>query len=266
MVVRTGSTAVLEYETLRDIIDIALWAGQMLLQNGADSQRVEETVHRIGTGLGCTWMDILVSPNAIVITTISGDDFRTKIRRVVRMGVNMNLIDSVNDVSRRVEKGELDRFQLRQELERLDVLPHNYNRWTVVLMVGLACAAFARLFGGDFPVTGVTFAAASTAMFIRQELNRRFFNPFLVVIVTALVAGLIASIATRLDIGKEPQVALAASVLLLVPGVPLINAAEDVINGYVVVGLVRGVTGTIIVLCIALGLLMAMRIMGVEGL
>ncbi len=266
MVIRTGSTAVLEYETLRDVIDVALWAGQMLLQNGADSQRVEETVHRIGTGLGCTWMDIFVSPNAIVVTTISGEDFRTKIRRVVRIGVNMNLIDAVNNVSRRVERGELDRFQLREELERLDALPHNYNRWTVVLMVGLACAAFARLFGGDFSVMGVTFAASAFAMFIRQELNRRFFNPFLVVVVTALVAGLVASTATRFDIGKEPQIALAASVLLLVPGVPLINGAEDVINGYVVMGLVRGVTGGIIVLCIALGLLMAMRLMGVEGL
>lgn len=266
MVIRTGSTAILEYETLRDVIDVALWAGQMLLQNGADSQRVEETVHRIGTGLGCTWMDIFVSPNAIVVTTISGDDFRTKIRRIVRIGVNMHLIDAVNSISRRVEIGELDRFQLRAELEKLDALPHNYHRWTVVAMVGLACAAFARLFGGDFPVMAITFAASSTAMYVRQELNRRFFNSFLVVVVTALIAGLIASLATRYDIGKEPQIALAASVLLLVPGVPLINAAEDVINGYVVMGLVRGVTGGIIALCIALGLLIAMRLMGVEGL
>ena len=29
-------------EELRDVIALSLWAGQMLLQNGADSQRVEE--------------------------------------------------------------------------------------------------------------------------------------------------------------------------------------------------------------------------------
>lgn len=261
-----GEGEILNYESLRDVIDVSLWAGQLLLQHGADSQRVEETVHRIGTGLGCNWMDILVSPNAIVVTTISGQDFRTKIRRVVRIGVNMQQIDAINEISRRVWEGQLDRFHLRQELEALDKLPHNYNRWLVVGMVGMACASFARLFGGDLPVMLVTLFAASSAMFVRQELNKRYLNSFLVTVITAFVAGVVASFATRYEIGQEPQIAMAASVLLLVPGVPLINAAEDVINGYVVIGLVRGVTGGIISLCIALGLLLAMRLMGVNGL
>src|SRR5690606_40700086 len=74
----------LSYEALRDIIDLSLWAGQLLLQHGADTQMVEETIHRLGTALGCNWLDILVSPNALVITAHSGIEFRTKVRRVVR--------------------------------------------------------------------------------------------------------------------------------------------------------------------------------------
>ena len=38
-----------------------------------------------------------------------------------------------------------------------------YNRWTVVVLVGLGCAAFSRLFGGDWPVFLVTFVAAAVA-------------------------------------------------------------------------------------------------------
>ena len=76
----------LAYHELRDIIDLSLWAGQMLLQYGATSQRVEESVHRIGTGLGCDWLDILVSPSIITITASSGSEFRTKLRRVTRLG------------------------------------------------------------------------------------------------------------------------------------------------------------------------------------
>ena len=30
----------LDHETLRDVIDLSLWAGQLLLQNGAESARV----------------------------------------------------------------------------------------------------------------------------------------------------------------------------------------------------------------------------------
>jgi uncharacterized membrane protein YjjP (DUF1212 family) len=254
----------LDRETLRDVIDLALWAGQLLMQYGAETERVEETVHLLGTSLGAQWMDILVSPNAVVITTISGEEFRTKVRRVVSLGVNMNVLAEVNRLSRMVTNGELDRFGVRAELVRISSMRHHYNRWLIVLVVGLACAAFSRLFGGDAPVFGITFVAAAGAMFVRQWLLRQHFNPLLIVIVTAFVAGLIASLAPVFRLGARPELALASSVLLLVPGVHLINAFEDLLKGHMVTGIVRGITGALISVCIALGLLMAMRLMGVS--
>lgn len=256
----------LEREALRDIIDLSLWAGQLLLQHGADSSRVEETVHRLGTGLGADWMDILVSPNAIAVTTISGEEFRTKIRRVVSIGVNMQIIAEVNDVSRHVWDSKIDRFQVRREFERIDKLPRQYNRWFVVGMVGLACAAFSRLFGGDWAVFAVTFIASAAAMWVRQELVRRVLNPLMMVVITAFVAGIIASSAAIFQLSQQPQTAQAAAVLLLVPGVPLINAAQDLIRGHLVTGIVRGVTGGLVSLGIALGLALALRLIGLSGL
>src|SRR5699024_5035684 len=127
----------------------------------------------------------------------------------------------------RVAQRELDRFGLRAELNRIARTHSHYNRWLVVVMVGLACAAFSRLSGGDWPSFGITFLAAGAAMFVRQELNRRRLNMFLVIIVTAFVAGVVASLGIRYQLGAQPSIALASAVLLLVPGVPLINAAED---------------------------------------
>lgn len=256
----------LDRESLRDVIDLALWAGQMLLQNGSEARRIEETVHRLGTGLGCDWLDILVSPNAIIATTVSGDEFRTKIRRVVRTGVNMTIIAEVNHLTRLVSENGLNRFEVRQELERIDHLKPNYSRWTVAFMVGLGCAAFSRLFGADMAVFAVTFVASSIAMLVRQELHHRRFNGILLVMVTAFVAGCIASVATIYQWSEEPQLALASSVLLLVPGVPLINSAEDLLDGHVVMGIVRGFMGGLFALAIAVGLLAAMELMGVSGL
>lgn len=254
----------LGYDELRDVIDLSLWAGQLLLQHGAQTERIEETVHRTGTALGCDWMDIFVSPNAIVVTTISGQEFRTKVRRVVALGVNMGILDEVNNLSRRVVYGEVDRFQMRLELERISKLKPYYNRWLVVLTVGLACAAFSRLFGADWPVFLVTLVASAVAMFVRQELNHRHFNPLVVTVATAFVAAMVASAAPLLNLGERPQLALASAVLLLVPGVHLVNSAEDMIKGHMVTGIVRGVLGALITACIGLGLLLAMQLMGVR--
>ncbi len=256
----------LDREALRDVIDLALWAGQLLLQHGAESARVEESVHRLGTALGADWIDVLVSPNVIAITTNSGEEFRTKIRRVISIGVNMRIIDEVNDISRSVIEDKMDRFDVRQRFKELDKLPRQYSQWQVVLMVGLACGSFSRLFGGDWPVFVITFAAAATAMRVRQILTRRYFNGLMVVVITAFIAGIIASLATVLNLSPKPEIALASSVLLLVPGVQLINSAEDLIKGHLVTGITRGIMGMLISLGIALGLALAIQLMGVPHL
>lgn len=252
----------LDRETLREVNELALWAGQMLLQHGAETERIERSVHRIGTALGCDWLDVLVSPNGVMVTTSSGGEFRTRLRRVVHIGVNMAVLDEISHLTHRIERGQLHLPDVRPELERISRMGSQYNRWLIALVVGLACAAFSQLAGGDTAAFFITLAASGTAMAARQEMTRRHFNLILTVAVTAFVAGLIASAGAVLRLTATPDDALASSVLLLVPGVPLINAAEDLIKGHMVTGIVRGLTGVLISLAIALGLLLAMRLMG----
>jgi len=254
----------MDYEQLRDVIELSLWTGQLLLQNGAEAQRVEDTVHHLGTGLGANWLDIFISASTIAITTHSGTEFRTKIRRVVNLGVNMTVISAVNNMSRRVTAGEYDRFRVRQELERISKGLQHYNRWLIVAMVGVACGAFSQLLGAGWEIFIITFFSASTAMAVRQELHKRHFNPYLIVSMTAFIGGVLGSSASLLHLPKA-ELALTASVLLLVPGVPLVNAFEDMLKGYMVIGMARAATGTQILLAIALGLLLAISVTGVKG-
>lgn len=254
----------LDRPALADVVDLALRAGQLLMQNGAESHRVAETVRIIGTGLGCDWGNVLVSYNAIIVTHISGDEFRTKIRRVSPRGVDMNLIEKISHLTHRVEEGRLDRFQVREELDRISAAPRCYNRWLVVGMVGLACAAFSRFFGGDWVAFGITFLAAGAAMFVRQELTRQEINSLLVVLVSAFVAGGLVGLINLLWPGQHLAAALAASVLLLIPGVPFINTVEDLIKDHLAVGLARGMASILIVLALALGLILAMWLTAVS--
>lgn len=253
----------LDRDALTDVVDLALWAGQLLMHNGAESLRVEETVRTFGTGLGCDWGDVLVSQNAILVTHESGGEFRTKIRRVRRRGgVNMTLVAALSHVTHRVAEGTYDRLEVRQELERISSTPRHYNRPFTILMVGLACAAFSRLFGGDWPAFGLTLLLSAAGIFVSQELNRRDFNSLFSVLSAASVVGLIGGIVNSFHLSQDPDVVIAASVLFLVPGVPFINSVEDLIKGHTVVGIARGVYGGLIILAISLGLLLALRLTG----
>jgi uncharacterized membrane protein YjjP (DUF1212 family) len=255
----------LDRETLRDTIDLALWAGQLLMQHGAETQLVESSTHYIGTQLGCDWLDVFVSPNAITITANSGGEFRTKTRRIIPQAPNMTIVYKIAHMEERLkDKGGLTHANVRADLTYISAQPRAYKKRTVVLMVGMACAAFSQLFGGDWGAFAITFIAASTAMLVRQQLAARHFNNLLITIITAFVAGVLAGALIQTGWSQTPRAALASAVLLLVPGVPLINAAEDLIKGYTVTGLARGVTGGLVSLAIALGLLTALTLMGVS--
>lgn len=255
----------LTHEALTDIIDLALWAGQLLLQNGASSHRVEETVHQIGTGLGCDWMDVLVSHNAIVVTTVSAGDFRTRIRRVPRHGVDLTVVSAVNRLRYRVSNGALDALKLRKELLRISTRKPMYPFWFTAIMIGLACGAFCRLFGGDYEAFALTAVASTIGMFVRYLLLREEFNTYLIVITVAFITSTIAALGMYIGIRDYP-VALAAGVLMLIPGVPLINMVLDFVRGYINVGISRGILGLLITLSIAIGLLLAVSVTGVPGL
>jgi uncharacterized membrane protein YjjP (DUF1212 family) len=265
-VVAAPAGPAVDRETLADIVDLALWAGQLLMENGAESQRAEETVRLLGTGLGADWGDVFVSHNAIIVSHSSGDEFRTRTRRLGQGGVNMTLVAAISHLTHRVAEGKYDRFQVRAELERISSLPRHYGRLTTVLMVGLACAAFSRLFGASWLVFAVTLVATCVAMLVRQGLTRHGFNTYLVVLATALVAGLLVGLVNLAHLSPHLETAMAAAVLMLVPGVPFINAVEDLIKGHTVVGLARGTTAVLVILAIALGLILAMQLTGVKGL
>ena len=78
---------------------------------------------------------------------------------------------------------------------------------------------------------GVTLAMHQ----IRTQKLKSFFSllgvilgvMFLIVVVTSFVATTIAAVGVLLKLGSQPQIALAASVLLLVPGVPLMNSSKS---------------------------------------
>ena len=100
---------------------------------------------------------------------------------------------------------------------------------------------------------------------LRQEISKRQFNVMIAVIGAAFVTSFIASINVYYGIGSLPEKALATSVLYLVPGVQLVNAVIDLIEGYVSTAIARGFYAGFLLLCIALGMAISILIFGISN-
>ncbi|MGC7588925.1 threonine/serine ThrE exporter family protein [Bisgaard Taxon 46] len=251
----------LDTERQREVTRLCIQVAQLLLQHGAESAVIVQMAHRLGLALGIESVECALTPNAIILTTLNNNHCITTVRKNQDKGINMQV---VTEVQRIVITAEHKIYDIRQVKEKLDrIHPLKYNRYFVVFMIGLACASFAHLSGGDALVSLVTFIAASVAMYVRQALASRHYNPLIVFSITAFVATLVAGISFKYDIGNQPQISMASSVLLLVPGFPLINSLADILKGHINMGIARWTLATILTFGACLGIVFALAVLGI---
>ena len=140
------------------------------------------------------------------------------------------------------------------------------NAILLVIMVGLSCACFCKLNNGGWDGALVSFCASTVAMYIRQVLTHRSMHPQINFCITAFVATTISGLLLRLPaFASTPTIAMAASVLLLVPGFPLINAVADMFKGHINTGLARWAIASLLTLATCIGVVMAMTVWGLRG-
>jgi uncharacterized membrane protein YjjP (DUF1212 family) len=238
-------------------------AGQMLLAHGAESTLVSDVIRRMGLACGVQEVEIALSANALVVTTVMDEHCITTARSCADRGINMRIVTQIQRICILLERQILDFEMAQQRLKTLS--PQRYNRWLVLVMIGLSCASFSRLAGGDWVVFTMTFLAASGGMLVRQELGHRHFNPLVNFSATAFVTSLISAQAVLFELGNQPTIAMASSVLMLVPGFPLINAVADMLKGHINMGIARFAMASLLTLATCLGIVGAMLVTGSWG-
>lgn len=83
--------------------------------------------------------------------------------------------------------------------------------------------------------------------------------------ITALIATLIAGFLNNYLSSLTPNIALAASVLLLAPGFAFVNSFLDSFKGYMMMGWGRFMEGIILTLATSVGIIFAIAILGIRA-
>ena len=239
---------------------LLLDVGGSLLSSGASCSRIRITMRRLASAFDYIAY-ISIQPKSISLTLNDEDDntFFNGMRSIPAQGVNFKTISGISRLSWNAVENELTIAEIKEELHRLQALPH-YPRLIILIFVSLAGSAFCFSFNGTMPELAIAFGATFCGLFVRQEAIKKKFNPYICIYSGALVATLFAGAFIKAGLNINLEHAFATSVLFLIPGVPLINSFTDLIDGNILNGLVRGINALMFSLAIALGLLTSMFI------
>lgn len=250
----SAGEGLLEEVSLSEIARLALTVGRMLMEWGANARSIHEAISHVALGLGCDSAEALCQHAAIIIMLRRGEEGCSQMGKVGEHGVNLRGMQNLQEVVLRVSRGELSYSEARSEVNQIPTRTKQYPLWIVCIATGLACSAFGRLLDADWSSFLPTMVGAATGQWLRHALLSRGYNIFLTAGVVSFVASSLAVIGARLAGSTHLDVAMVSAILLLIPGVPVLNAQIDVIEGKPNLAISRALRITFLLLFMALGL------------
>ncbi|MFA5045676.1 MAG: threonine/serine exporter family protein [Paludibacter sp.] len=259
----------LEYKipTIEQISDLLTDIASSLMTSGAHTMRIIQNVSRMAKTFGYD-IDLSVFQLSIMMSITNKENpsnRMTIIKKTKPLLLNFTCVSDISALSWDTYDKNLPYDEVRRKFEEI-ISQKRMSRWLVLILVGFANAAFCGLFKGDLYAISLVFIGTLAGFYVRQEMIIKKINHLVVFTTSAFVASLISGIGYVLPLGNTPEVALAASVLYLIPGVPLINSVLDIIEGHILTGIARLVNASSLIVCIAIGLFASMLILGLTKL
>lgn len=251
----------MENAEMEAVLELAQRAGHVLLENGAEIFRVEETMERICRHYGVQSQSAFVMSNAIFLT--AGNERETPFARVQEILVgrtNLAKVTAVNQLSREIAQGRYTVGEARQALDDIERMPEK-PKWAKVLASGICSGAFCCLLGGSLADGAVAFAAGLVLYLYILWIA----NPHLSRIVGTIGGSLLVTVlcgAARLaGAGGHLNSMIIGAIMPLVPGVAFTNAIRDVADEDYLSGSVRMLDALLVFFAIAIGVGMGISLM-----
>ena len=242
-----------ENKEKREVLEIAMLAGHILLENGAEIFRVEETMDRICRHYGIESCNSFVLSNGIFTTAGNQrEEIFAKVQHIPVAGTHLDRVASVNQLSREIVSGSLTPGQVRERLTQIQNMPGKSNQMRIFAS-GVGSACFCYLFGGNL----FDSAAAFLSGVLLYVYLIYVANPHLSKLVANIGGGaLVTTLCSLLylfHIGDHLNYMIIGSIMPLIPGVAFTNAIRDIADGDYIAGSVRMLDALLVFFCIAMG-------------
>lgn len=236
--------------TSEDVLEVASEAGHILLENGAEISRVEDTMERISSHYGVHTGHFFVLSNGI-FTTSSSNKY-ANVEFIPIRGIQLSKVVEVNRLSYRIAAGKVSLTQARAELDAIRDEPMK-PAWEQIVGSAFGAAGFCAVFGGGFMDCAAAFVVGTLLYLFLLFISSRYLSKIVGGICNSLVATLLCLASYRLGFGSSLSNIIIGAIMPLIPGVPFVNGVRDLADSDYIAGTTRLTDAMLGFFCIALG-------------
>lgn len=238
-----------EYETLlSSIMDI----GKSMLVCGAEIYRVEDTIKRLVCAYEGNEPQVTAVPSHILLTVELGGREYTLTRRVDAAQTNLERLSKINNLSRFICRERPDPGTIRQMLQDTYRGTEYRNRQTA-LFYGFTAASFALFFGGAWQEALASALVGTTLYWVKCFIKKIGGNLVFADIFCSAYSAFIALLSQRAGLVHDADKIIIGVVMVLIPGVELLNSFRDFIAGDIQAGIMHLAEALFLAVVIAVG-------------
>lgn len=244
---------------IRKKVTILLRMGCLLSENGANANQIVRDMRRAAAYMGIPedYLHIHIAYSNILINIHGESECITSFRKVQYMGANMEVISAISVLTWTALQKVYTLDEFAQELEKIAKKEPPYSNLMSAIFAGFACGAFPILFGGTIISAWITTFCAFIGFIVLLILKRFQINGYISIASAAAVSSGLAFLSGCIFDSADVIYAMIACTLFMVPGIPLINTVDDLLNNHILAGISRAVHTLLIVGSMTVGISMA---------
>ena len=251
-----------EVEKYNEYLHCILDIGETMLSAGGEVNRVEDTLQRLGRAYGGVEVSVFVITTHIMMTVRFADGAELTQTRAIPNGGKLDFtrLEALNELSRQCCKEPMDLTELQQRIQQTDQIEANSLVWYLASM--LSTCVFAIFFGGTIWDGLVAAGFAIIICLMQKKVADICPNNMIFCLICSLVIGLGIGGLNRLLPGLHGDKIMIGDIMLLIPGLGIINAVRDVFSGDTISGMLRLVEAVLWAAALAAGFMISMGLIG----
>jgi len=232
---RWKSRAEIQAEEFRADVELIAALAKSLHSAGLPAHRLEAMLAQTAERLG-TPTQVFALPTGLMVAVGPETDPVTMLLRAEASGAHLERLARLMAIARGVARGQLDAPEAKRRIDFvMGARPHWGNAATVAAYV-LSAGAFSVFFGGAQLeiLTGIVVGLAVGLIAVSmQQLRTR---TLLFQLLAAAAAASIANVAYRIDADLIGWIPLASGLVILLPGLSLVDGLDEVAHGHLASG------------------------------
>ena len=220
-------------------------AGRLIMENGGETCRVEETVLRMGHAFGFREVECFAVPSGLFVSYRKSDGtIETAVKRIRRKGIDLTRIDEVNAISRHLEQEKMSCQEVLSQLKAVERRPSR-----------LSTAGWSLMFGGGVWDLVTAFFVGLLIEWVTLLMDKFHMQTLVATLAGGFLAAFLPMAVNRLTGALVVEAAVAGALMPMLPGLAMTNAVQDTMRGDMVSGISSAVSAAMSAVLLAVGAL-----------